>query len=608
MPSKLITLVALALLANVGVAQWTDDFESHATGYLCYQDPSLVPGAPCALGSVGNSGGWDGWFNNPIEAGIVVNAPGLGSNGSDQYLDISPALGCQDAVHPWKENATTGAGAASGATYTTYPTTGGWTVACDFQVPVGGTALGATYFILLNDYNAAGTSTAWSAQCPFTADPANPGMFQVNDDLDPGPAVGGFSEGVWYRIRMDICLNANAASIYIDDAGADGVLGTMDDVATTLTSGRVYAGGGPVEIANLDLFSAGGQLYYDNCSLTPTGCPVYPYQFDQPGVASMDMDGTPINVFTGIGHAFGYGAGVANPAGSNHSITLDGNFANGDIAVVPAPEIDGPSNPLGAIFSANSLNVNILTPGTSYIFGGAAPSLAGPVPPLSLAIGGSVIGALGGGASTVSSQLAVINPASSDGFSLSRAVAIDLITAVGYIEPSTATVDIEGFEASGGWVLGGPGAALYGANWQSAVTATGQFSVHTGGTGSGGTGATAALEGSQYIYTEVSGGASANIFELEMIAGVLPVAAGNVFYGAHLEGVNTGIGELLEEDPANPGTWTVIDTVAGPLGGGWNVRSPALIHGGGSVRLMIRYSGATGWSGDFCVDRMAIGL
>lgn len=615
MPSKFLTLLAVASLASFGAAQSLhgDDFEAAATGYYCYQDPALVPGAPCALGSVGNSNGFDGWFNNPIEAGIVVNAPGTGSNGSDQYLDVSPALGCQDAVVPYKELATTGAGVASGAPLASYPQSGGWTLRADFRVPAGGLALGFVYFIVNNDYNNAGTATSWATQCPMEPDAANPGQYGIHDDqrLDPATGarytVGGLMEGVWYRIRAEICLDANAVQYYIHAAGTDGLLGTGDDNVMFFSQGA-WAGGGPVEIANLDLFSAGGQLHYDNIDLSPANCAVYPWQFNRPGVASMDIDGTPLNVFTGIGNAFAFGAGAASPGGSNHTVAIDGGGAPGDIGVVPAAAIPGSTNPLAGVFTANSLNVDITLAGTTYIFGGNQPNLTAPVPALNLAVSGAIISGLGGGASVISSQLAVLDATSPDGFACSRAIGVDLITAVGYIEPSTAAVDIEGFEASGGWALGGPGAAVYGANWQTNPTATGQFSVNSGGTPSGGTGPGSALEGTQYVYNETSGGANANDFQLEMTAGVLPLAAGSVFYGLHMNGATQGTFELREEDPNNPGTWVVIDTLSGSQGGSWLVRSAALVFGGTSVRLQIRAYGGTSFTADTAVDRLAIGL
>ena len=608
MPSKLLTLVAVALVANFAVAQnWTDGFESYPTGYLCYQDPTLVPGAPCAAGNVGNSGGWDGWFNNPIEAGVIVNAPGLGSNGSDQYMDISPGLGCQDAGQPFKEKPLTGAGAASGAPYTTYPTSGGWTVASDFQIPVGGLALGNVYWIINNDYNNAGTATSWSGQCSMVPDAANPGSILVNDDLAAGATSTSLAEGVWHRIRMEVCLDANACEIYIDEAGADGILGTGDDVTQTLSS-RVYAGGGPIEIANLDLYSAGGQLFYDNTSLTSRSCPVYPYQFNRPGVATMDLDGTPYDPFAGIGAAFGYVAGLASPGGSSHTVSIDGNFAPGDIAVVPAPAVASSANPLGAFFTNNALNADITIPGTSYVFGGTAPALTSPVPPLTVVASGGLLGAIAGG-STMSAQLAVLDASSSDGFALSRAVGAELRTAIGYIEPSTAAVDVEGFES---WALGSGAPAgpfgTYGANWQSSATATGQWQARTGGTPSGGTGpAGGAIEGSQYIYTEISGGQNASIFEMEMIGAVSPLSAVNVFNAVHLQGANSGTYELREEDPANPGTWVVIDTLTGDQGGAWLSRTTPLMFGGTAVRLQFAYFGASSWQGDCCVDQLSIG-
>ena len=411
MSSKLLTLVVLGLLANVGAAQtWSDGFESYGTGYLCYQDPALVPGAPCSLTSVGNSGGWDGWFNNPIEAGVVVNSPGTGSNGSDQYLDVSPGLACQDAVYPWKENATTGAGAASGATNTTYPTSGGWTLSSHFRIPSGGLALGNVYFIFLNDYNNAGTATSWAGQNSIVPDPANPGSVIVNDDFGYGTGgapVGNLAEDVWHQIRYDICLDSNTANGYIDQAGGDGVLGTADDI-TTLISSRVYAGGGPVEIACLDLFSAGGMLHYDNCSLAPNG----PWETNS-SASSIDINGGPGSACVGS-HSLGC---VGTSLILNSSATAGAGY---DMAVTFANSVPAYLTTGGG----QQVNVDINHP-SLFNFNGGTPNFAGllnilPHP-------GAFSFAVPTGAPILASaQQLVVSAAHADGFDLSQACEVDI--------------------------------------------------------------------------------------------------------------------------------------------------------------------------------------
>ncbi|MAB89894.1 MAG: hypothetical protein CMJ90_10600 [Planctomycetes bacterium] len=409
MLSKLLPLVVVAVLANFGVAQdWTDGFEAYPAGYLCYQDPALVPGAPCALGNIGNSGGWDGWFNNPLESGLVINNPGMGSNGSDQYMDISPGIGSQDAVQPFKENALSGAGAASGAPYTSHATSGGWALSADFQIPVGGSALGAVYFIFNNDYNNAGTATNWSGQCSMIADPANPGQYTINDDLDPGPATAGWVEGEWYRIIADICLDANTCDITLYSAGSDGVLGTADDMATVLTTGRVYAAGGPVEIACLDLYSAGGQLFYDNMSLTSQG----PWQINN-AVSALDLNGGGGSACTGS-HLT---AAVGTPVTMNSAGAAGNPF---DIAVTFANSVPA------YITTAGQQQVNVdINHSSLFNLNGGAPNFAGllrllPHP------GAFSFPVPTAGPILASAQQLVLDATHADAFQLSQAVEVDI--------------------------------------------------------------------------------------------------------------------------------------------------------------------------------------
>ena len=425
MSRSLLALIALAALPGLAFGQaWSDDFESYAAGYLCYQDPSLVPGAPCAPGSIGNSGGWDGWFNNPLEAGQVINAPGMGSNGSNQYFDISPGIGSQDAVQPFKPNVLTAAGAASGALYTSYPTAGGWVISADFQVPAGGSALGTSYFIVNNDYDNAGTATSWSAQFSIAADAAVPGQITVTDDLGAGASVAGLSEGVWYRITMTICLDANTCDNSLAEAGPDGILGTGDDVVTPISS-RTYASGGPTEIACLDLYSAGGSLWYDNCSLTPFG----DWETNSPE-SSLDIDGV---VGSSCQQALS-SACVGGTMNLNSSATASAPF---DIAVTFSAAVP---NAL-ATGGGQIVNVNIGDP-SLFNFNGPPATFAGllnlqPHP-------GAFTFAVPTAAPLLASgQQLAIDVAHPDGFQLSQAVEAN-VTSGGGGTPQTLALPDDG--------------------------------------------------------------------------------------------------------------------------------------------------------------------
>jgi len=595
MPSKLFTLLALMAIATTGVAQpyFADDFETYGVGYLCYQDPATTPGAPCAASSVGASGGWDGWYNNPIEAGIIVNDPLVAQSGA-QYMDISPGLGCQDAVHPFKENATTVAGLASGAAYTTYPNAGAWTISAWFQVPVGGLALGDTYFIVNNDYNNAGTATQWSIQNQITVDPATPGQYIMYDNMNGNTAVTGLVEGTWYEMWCSICLDANAIRMEVRD-------GTGAMVGGAPLSARVYeTNAGPTEIANLDLFSAGGMLYYDNITIDVGPCGPYEYQADQAGVSSLVLDGnTFLDVFNGIETSFGYSTGLGSTAASNHSLAVDAAGSLADILVTPLSGVYGRSDPAvsginAGVFANNTLNTNIFAAGAFFLYGG--PWLnPQPTPAFNLAFNAAVIPA--GLSSAQMGALSVTNP---DGFALSRAVGISTATLVGYLEP-TATLDYEGFEASTGW---DQATQTYGPNWITSATATGAWTVFSGGTPSGGTGPGAAAEGTQYIYCEVSGGLNVNDFIIEMATPIAAPGATTCFYQVHNNGAATGTVSIEEYD-AGTLTWVAIDTAVGPFGAAWQNRSAAIMFGGSQFRA--RYNGATGFSGDAAIDTFTVG-
>ncbi|MFG0286032.1 MAG: hypothetical protein ACF8R7_16565 [Phycisphaerales bacterium JB039] len=197
--------VALAL-AGAAQAQWSDNFDSYATGSLL-------------------TGGWDGWDGSAAAAGIVTTDQALSGPNS---LEIS---GGADAVHPF-----------SGYT------SGQWTLSAWNYIATGDLTAD-TYFIVNNQYNPGGPYT-WAVEMQFDVDTAT-----VMDDFrahTPIPVV--FDQ--WVELRFEIDLDADTIDSYYN--------------GTLLSSGQyTRAAGDPLEIANIDLFTTGARSYYDDISLIP---------------------------------------------------------------------------------------------------------------------------------------------------------------------------------------------------------------------------------------------------------------------------------------------------------------------------------------------------
>ena len=110
---------------------------------------------------------------------------------------------------------------------------------------------GESYFILLNQYDDAGTTTNWSTQVNF-----NGTLDQVVND---GPAGGVLPlvRGQWMEIRVEIDLDNDVQRFYY---GGD----LLYEV--TWTDG--VSGGGILNIGAVDLFANGASaVYYDDLSL-----------------------------------------------------------------------------------------------------------------------------------------------------------------------------------------------------------------------------------------------------------------------------------------------------------------------------------------------------
>lgn len=213
---------------------WSDDFDSYATD-------SQIHG----------QGGWKGWFNDP----------GAGAFVRDTYAVSAPnsveILGGSDLVHE----------------YSGY-TSGFWTYTAWQYVPTD--FVGESYFIMLNQYNDAGTTMNWSTQVMFSS----VGDMVINDGTSGGqlPLV----KGEWVEIRVEIDLDNNTQTFYYDG-----------QVLFAGTWTNEVSGGGIANIAAVDLYANGASaVYYDNISLMAPPPPPCDVPTDLPWLSVAPDNGT----------------------------------------------------------------------------------------------------------------------------------------------------------------------------------------------------------------------------------------------------------------------------------------------------------------------------
>jgi len=209
---------AACLVPAAAFAQWSENFDSYATG------------------SINGMGGWKGWANAPANAGTVVNTQSLSAPNSLQ------AVGITDCVHE----------------YSGY-TSGQWRYTANVFVPTSFTVTNeVAWFILMSDYTDPGTANHWSVQIEMTA----AGM--VSDPFDGGTTTPtSLVRGQWVPITVDIDLGANTK--------VEKYNGT-----TILSAPWKDLTGGTANIGAVDLYAnspddlTGGNtvpFFYDNLSL-----------------------------------------------------------------------------------------------------------------------------------------------------------------------------------------------------------------------------------------------------------------------------------------------------------------------------------------------------
>lgn len=204
----LATLAAFVVLPSVAVAQWSDNFDSYATGSALH-----------------GQGGWKGWANDAGATGYASDAFSFSAPNSAQII------GTSDLVHE----------------YSGY-TSGQWVYSAMQYIPDGFSGL--SYFILLNSYDDAGVTNNWSEQLRFDS---TIGMVESEFETAQLPLI----TGQWVEIRNEIDLDADMLSVYYGG-----------QLLTTKVWTEGVSGGGALNIAAVDLFGNGAtEVFYDNISL-----------------------------------------------------------------------------------------------------------------------------------------------------------------------------------------------------------------------------------------------------------------------------------------------------------------------------------------------------
>jgi hypothetical protein len=207
----LVSMIAVAGLASAANAQYSEGFEAYAPG-------TLMSGV----------GGWDGWGGSAGAAGMTSSAQA--HSGQVSISTANPAAA--DAVHPFS-------GINSGVQTLT---------AWQYVPTASFTA--DTYFIVMNAYTHAGGWT-WTIEMQFDITTGT-----VLDDFRPETNTIPIAFDQWSEITIVFDLDNDAQTTFYN--GVELSTGTMTRSA-----------GDPLEIANIDLFSTGGEAFYDDISIVP---------------------------------------------------------------------------------------------------------------------------------------------------------------------------------------------------------------------------------------------------------------------------------------------------------------------------------------------------
>ena len=166
-------------------------------------------------------GGWECWFRDQRANGIVSGLQRRSHPRSVKLIESS------DLVYPHLD-----------------ALTGRWILVAHHFIP--SPLNDKTYFILNNEYDGPGGRARWAVQLVFS--PSG----KVFDDFRPENEVELILDR-WAQIRVEVDLDANVQKTFYN--------------GQLLSEGLWTVRGGEVELVNLDLFSNGPTIYYDDISL-----------------------------------------------------------------------------------------------------------------------------------------------------------------------------------------------------------------------------------------------------------------------------------------------------------------------------------------------------
>lgn len=335
-----------------------------------------------------------------------------------------------------------------------------------------------------------------------------------------------------------------------------------------------------------------------NVTGTPTGgtCPPFPpppYQINSTA-ASLTVSGLPDP---------GGFAPIVKSAAINTPETLDLATSNVGAPFDFAISVGNTTVPSQIITPGNQVvNLVLVAPGLTFFNGGAVPDLTTtsfPAPTLSLpfAISTPMIAA---------TQMIVADPLSIDGFALSHAA-----------EYSAETCNAnQGFESTPTGIGNAP------VGWTNGAAGN-AWTIHTGGTGSVGTGPTSAFAGVNYAYCETSI-ANPATFTLDtclLDLTTIPGVTGTLNFALSRIGATIGTLELFVDDGTGGGFIPITDITTGmPVtyvgadpgqaqgGTEWSSESVPFLHNiaSSSITIRFRYTSSTSFTGDCAIDEVNV--
>lgn len=184
-----------------------------------------------AAGSdIHGQGGWKGWGNDPSAGSIVVDS--ISGRTAPNALEVK---GGSDTVHEFAFDS------------------GKWTVTAQQFIPASFS--GESYFIMLNQYDDAGTDPNWSVQLKFSS---ADGM--VSNDGGNSGGSSALIRDQWVQLKVVIDLDNDTQEFWYGNTLV--YSGTWSDEVS---------GGGSVVIAAMDLFANGASpVYYDDIKIVAT--------------------------------------------------------------------------------------------------------------------------------------------------------------------------------------------------------------------------------------------------------------------------------------------------------------------------------------------------